>query len=127
MSEFMPVREMYTQVYRLKTTGIDGYDFERKYADPAQQIKDRYYLTVKKGQKNNKHVTDRGSYLKDEIRITKNNPPPGQYNSMDEWPKPSKSLREPSKKKTYLDDIIDHAKREKLPAPGQYNLFKSQK
>jgi hypothetical protein len=80
-------------VYRLKTTGIDGYDYEKKYADPARQIKDRYYLTVKKGQKNIKHVTDRGSYLKDEIRITKNNPAPGQYKSLDQWPKPSKSLR----------------------------------
>lgn len=46
---------------------------------------------------------------------------------MDNWPKASKTLREAPKKKTYLDEIIEHAKKEKLPAPGAYNLFKTQK
>lgn len=35
----MPVTEMYSTVYRLKTTGIDGYDYEKKYADPVKQMR----------------------------------------------------------------------------------------
>jgi len=36
-------------------------------------------------------------------------------------------MRNPTKKKTYLDEVIEHAKRDKFPAPGHYNLAKSQK
>ncbi len=108
----MPVTEMYSQVYRLNTSGVDGYDVEKKYADPLKQMKERYYLTVKKGRKvNNLTVTDRGSYLKDHIKQTEKNPGPGQYKSLESWPQKSKSLAHASKKKTYLDDIIDNAKK----------------
>jgi hypothetical protein len=59
--------------------------------------------------------------------VTKGYPSPGQYPFKDNWPKQSKSLRQPGKKKTYLDLVIEYAKKEKIPAPGQYNLNKSQK
>jgi len=127
MSDLMPVKEMYSTVYRLKTTGIDGYDYERSYAAPARQMRERQYASQKKGEKSNRKITARGSYLEDAIKVTKGHPSPGQYPLKDEWPKESKSMRNPSKKKTYLDEVIEHAKREKFPAPGHYNLAKSQK
>lgn len=77
MSGAMPIPDMYCQVYKLKTTGIDGYDFEKKYADPMKQIKDRFYLTQKKGQKSRLTATERGSYITDHIKQTRGNPGPG--------------------------------------------------
>lgn len=123
----MPITDMYSEVYRIKTTGVDGYDFEKKYADPIRQIKERSYMSVKKGQKSTATVTERGSFLNDHIKLTQKNPGPGQYPSADHWPKQSKSMHRASDKKTFLDEIIQHAKHEKLPPPGAYNLFKSQK
>jgi hypothetical protein len=35
----MSIPNMYTEVYRLKTDGIEGYDFEKKYQDPTKMIK----------------------------------------------------------------------------------------
>lgn len=87
MSEAMPITEMYNQVYRVQTTGIDGYDYEKKYADPLKQMKERSYLSVKKGQKSNATVTQRGSYLIDHIKVTEKYPGPGKYPSADNWPK----------------------------------------
>ena len=29
--EFMSIPAMYNEVYRLKTAGIEGYDYEKKY------------------------------------------------------------------------------------------------
>lgn len=49
MSDLLPIGEMYSQVYRLNTSGVDGYDCEKKYVDPLRQIKERQYLTIKKG------------------------------------------------------------------------------
>jgi hypothetical protein len=111
MDNVMPVGEMYSTVFRLKTVGIDGYDFEKKYADPARQVRERAYASQKKGEKSNKHITDRGSYLKDAIKAKKGLPDPGQYPIKDDWPKLSKSLRNVGKKKTYLDEVIEHAKK----------------
>jgi hypothetical protein len=35
----MSIPNMYGEVFRLKTDGIEGYDFEKKYEDPTRMIK----------------------------------------------------------------------------------------
>lgn len=44
------VEHMYQLANRMETNwGIEGYEAAKKYADPARQIKEREYLTQKKG------------------------------------------------------------------------------
>jgi hypothetical protein len=57
-------------------------------------------------------------------RASKNVPVPGTYTLPDEFENGSKVKNSKSfisQKKTYVDEIILRAKKEKTPAPGQYN------
>lgn len=58
-------------------------------------------------------------------------PGPGVYEYPNSnWPSKNKNSAKkigPKKKLTYIDEIIEHEKKEKRPAPGQYKLFKDDK
>lgn len=54
-------------------------------------------------------------------------PGPGKYPFTDEWPKKSKSLHPATKKKTFIEELMEKEKKEKKPAPGHYSIVKSQK
>ena len=87
----MSIPNMYGEVYRLKTDGIEGYDFEKKYEDPTKMIKERQSQSMR--QHTRPKVPPKGSYLDEVEKESKIKPSPGQYNYPDEWPKKSKSLR----------------------------------
>lgn len=54
-------------------------------------------------------------------------PGPGKYQLKMAWPEKSKSLHKEPDRKTYIQELMDHEKKEKKPAPGHYKTFKSQK
>ena len=103
----MTIPTMYTEVYRLKTAGIEGYDFEKKYEDPTKIIKERQAQSVRLTKK----APPKDSYLDQVQKEAKNKPSPGQYEVPSEWPKRSKTLRSEGKKKTYLDELISKSKK----------------
>ena len=54
-------------------------------------------------------------------------PGPGKYPLVSEWPEKAKLKAHYSKRSTFIQDIFRKEKKEKRPAPGSYNLFKSLK
>lgn len=44
-----------------------------------------------------------------------------------DWPEKEKMKRNVGDKMTYIDEIIKNNKRNKLPAPGAYNVIKTLK
>lgn len=54
-------------------------------------------------------------------------PGPGQYPLALPWPEKSKMKIHYPDKQTYVDEIMRSEKKEKKPAPGQYNVMKSLK
>ena len=105
--------------------GIEGYDIVKKYCDPLKNIKEREFLTQKKGQKN------KGKILKKfHEEKNSNNPAPNAYNIVKPWvhakEKRSKSVIDKAKsssKNTYIDQIFSEAKRTKSPGPGAYEPY----
>ena len=111
--------------------GIPGYDAPKIYQDPAKQIKDRENAKIKKGQKFKGTVTRRGHYLEDLKKMTIG-PGPNAYNITKPLPPvDDKSKKQPDKKNmkisknTYIDIIFKNALKRKSPAPGDYNIFKT--
>lgn len=118
-------------MYALKTgngaNGIEGYHVDSKYVDPLKIIQEREFLKLKKGEKNRKHVTKRGNYLEDEAKVHKIVPGPGQYPTKEEWSNKTTIKPHYADKRTYIDEIMRREKKEKKPAPGQYEVEKSLK
>lgn len=54
-------------------------------------------------------------------------PGPGQYPLSMEWPEKSKLKLHYPDKKTYVDEIMQSEKKEKKPAPGEYNVTQTLK
>ncbi len=127
MSSSFDTRSMYNQINRSADYGIAGYHVEKVYADPLEQIKQREYAKVKKGEKSRMYETKRGNYLDDYSGLHKYCPGPGTYKSEMDWPEKEKIKRNHSKKMTYIDEIIKQQKRNKIPAPGSYNVVKTLK
>ena len=122
----LTVREMF--VYSRKPNnlyGIDGYDVPKKYCDPIKIIKEREYLTQKKGQKLKGKIPSK--YYDPKAKET---PSPNQYSVIKPWvakDKRSKSTIAKNKtvsKDTYIDLIFKEAKRIKCPGPGSYEPYK---
>lgn len=72
-------------------------------------------------------MTKRGNFLDDETNMRKVVPGPGQYPVTEEWPEKSKLKVSYPDKKTYVDEIMIREKKEKKPAPGEYNVTKTLK
>jgi hypothetical protein len=121
----LTVNELYAMSTHKGEGGIEGYDFEKKYFDPIKEVQQRELLKVKKGQKDRKHITKRGNYLDDEANLHKIVPGPGKYPLEMEWPEKSKLKINYPDKKTYVDEIVQSEKKEKKPAPGEYNVTKT--
>lgn len=126
-SSALGVNEVYSLVTHTDGPGIEGYHVEKKYFDAAKQVQERELLKVKKGQKDRRHVTKRGNFLDDETKMRKIVPGPGQYPITSEWPEESKLKINYPNKQTYVDEIMKSEKKEKKPAPGQYNVTKTMK
>lgn len=90
-------------------------------------MKEREQGQIKKGQKDRRHVTKRGNFLEDEQKAHKFVPGPGQYPITQEWPEKSKLKIAYPDKQTYVDEIMKSEKKDKRPAPGQYNVVKTLK
>ena len=106
---------------------FDSYQVEKKYVDCAKLMKERDLGEIKKGQKDRRHVTKRGNFLEDEQKLHKLIPGPGQYAYTLDWPEKSKLKIHYPDKLTYVDEIMKSEKKEKKPAPGQYNVEKTLK
>lgn len=81
MSVNISVPDMYSQVTKSGDTGIQGYHVQKVYCDPLEQIKQRQYAKIKKGEKSRQHQTKRGNFLDDEAKLHKFCPGPGTYKS----------------------------------------------
>lgn len=55
MNANINIHDMYDQVNKSADCGIQGYHVEKVYCDPLQQIKQRQYAKIKKGEKSRKH------------------------------------------------------------------------
>jgi hypothetical protein len=107
--------------------GIDGYNIVKKYVDPEEQVRQRKYLEQKKGQKDPRYVTRRGSYLDRIERVnTKIYPRATHYNVGINWPdanpKNHKKIHE-TKRNTFIDDINNPVNVKKVPGVGKYNVL----
>lgn len=118
-------KEIYSLCSSQQLGGIEGYHIERKYFDPLKQIEERQSVHIKKGEKSRKHVTKRGNYLDDETKVHSAVPGPGKYVKSEEWAEIPKLKVKHADKMTYVDEIIRQGKKEKKPAPGQYNVTKT--
>lgn len=118
---------MYSASHRMTPYGVEGYAIEKKYELTAKGVlKDKNDKESKQEQK--KRETKRGNYLEDYAKIYGPLPGPGVYDYPNgNWTIHSKHSSKkvvPSKKLTYIDEIIEREKKDKRPAPGQYKLFK---
>ena len=113
----LKIEEMYSIINHLGE-GVQGYQINKSYEDPLKIVQDRDILKIKKGQKSNKYLTRRGNYLDSEVSIHKIIPGPGKYPITMRWPELSKLKIHHADRKTYLDEILKLAKRDKRPAPG---------
>lgn len=112
--------------------GIQGYETPKIYQDPIKLIKDRELAKVKKGQKFKGTVTRRGHYLED-LKKMSYGPGPSAYNVMKPLPpiddkskmKPADKKNKNISKNTYIDIIFHNALKRKSPAPGDYNVIKT--
>jgi hypothetical protein len=116
------IGEMYRANHRINSYGIEGYQVEGKYEAP---LRDK-----NKDEKEEKRKeTKRGHYLEDYAKIHGEIPGPGVYDyDADPWgtaEKPKKKIK-PSKKQTFIEELMDRERKQNLPAPGQYKLFKSE-
>ena len=125
--EAITIPAMYNEINHVTTNGVAGYQIEKKYFDPLKAIEDRENINKRKGQKGRRHVIKRGNYLEDEAKIHKEVPGPGKYTTQQEWPTKSKMKIQYPDRKTYFSQIMKEEKRNKKPAPGAYNLVKTQK
>ncbi len=105
--------------------GIEGYDIVKKYCDPLKNIKEREFLTQKKGRKNKGKIV-----MKFHQEKNSNNPAPNAYNIVKPWvqtkEKRSESLNSKARnlsKNSYIDQIFNEAKRIKSPGPGAYEPY----
>lgn len=111
----LPIRDMFVQASRITPYGIEGYHVEKKY------------VNNKSGEDNcniKKRQLKRGSYLEDYQKVHGSVPGPGVYDNVKNlWPEKHKIPRsKPADKQTYIDEIMKQCKKQKRPAPGQYNL-----
>lgn len=91
--------------------GVDGYEVPRNYHDYQKIIKEREYEEMrKKGKATDKpkiHVTKRGNFLDDEIKMKNKSTGPGSYNIIKNWSgkddKDKKPVPKATKKMTYID------------------------
>lgn len=94
-----------------RTLGIQGYEVIKKYQDPIEQIKQREYLTQKKGLPSKKYLTRRGSFLDNiYVKDPKKYPYPVHYNVVPKWleAKPKDAKKGPKiERKTFIDDICN--------------------
>ena len=104
-----------------------------KYEDPLKQVLERKYLEDPKSVPSSRYITKRGFYMDYHIKVVKELPPPDSHPPADPWDqannkKKSKlhKLDKSLSKRSYLDDIANEQKRRGIPAPGAYDLYKSQ-
>ena len=119
--------ELYATANANAEVGLEGYRPPRAYFDAQLEIQLREQAKLKKGGKDRRYKTKRGSFLDDQTRLHKSVPGPGQYPSKALWPgKPALKVKFPDRK-TFVDEIFRRSKRFKTPSPGQYHTFLSQK
>lgn len=85
-----------------------------------------------RGGKDTKYLTRRGFYMDYHLKIVKALPAPSTYNLKDSFDQsinkkkgPTRKINSSLSKYTYLDRIEMEAKNRKSPAPGSYNLNKT--
>jgi hypothetical protein len=121
------VGELYATANANADIGLVGYRAPRAYFDAQLEIELRERAKIKKGGKDRRYKTKRGSFLDEETKLHKPVPGPGQYASQSLWPgKPALKVKFPDRK-TFIDEIFRRSKRFKTPSPGQYHTFLSQK
>lgn len=106
----------------------------REYLDPIRQMNERKYANQEKGQKDNRYKTKKGFYMDYHIKVVKALPAPCAHNLPDGFDQ-TQNKKEANKHKldkslskyTYLDWIETEQKNRKTPAPGSYNLNKTDK
>jgi hypothetical protein len=59
--------------------------------------------------------------------MRKQTPGPGRYQYQDEWPEKKKLKIAYPDKQTFLDQLIKREKKDRTPAPGQYDAVKTLK
>jgi len=110
--------------------GIEGYQIEKKYFDYNRAIKQREYEAVRNsgspGKQPKIHVTKRGNFLDDSIKMTKT-PGPGNYNIDLAWinkadTERGKKRSKNTKRNTFIDSIFTEQKIRPMPGPGAHNL-----
>lgn len=109
------------------------YQPPKVYEDPNKQIQDRKYQSSPKGSGVQNYVTKRGFYMDYHIKVVKALPSPGDHTLRDEWDQ-TNNLKKSKQNKldlslskyTYLDRIAIEAKNRASPAPGSYQLNKTE-
>jgi hypothetical protein len=59
----LSLQELYSTANNLYDTGVEGYRIHRNYFDSAKEAELREQAKKKKGVKDRRHVTKKGSYL----------------------------------------------------------------
>lgn len=105
----------------------------RQYLDPRKQITDRTYEKIQKGGKDPNYVTRRGFYMDYHLKVVKALPSPLDHSLKDPWDQSVNQKRsmfnkldQSLSKYTYIDRIEMEQKNRKTPAPGSYNLNKTE-
>ncbi len=98
-----------------------------------KQITERKYQSQKKGQPNTKYKTKKGFYMDYYLKVMKAVPPPSQYSIKDLFDQTNNKKKNKFNKLdnslikyTYLERISMEQKNKKKPAPGDYNLTKTE-
>lgn len=133
--EVIPPHTMYAyDTHRNIPWNETQYKPVKQYLDPVKQITERKFRDTPKGTKNTNYVTRRGFYMDYHVKVVKALPAPDAHPPADPWDqtinkKKSKlnKLDLSLSKYTYLDGIVSEQKLRSTPAPGSYNLNKTDK
>lgn len=93
---------------------------------------ERKWAAQEKGKKDTKYVTKKGFYMDYHIKVVKGLPAASAYNLGDPWDQ-TENKKEGTNRKidpklmkyTYIERIEMEEKNRKKPAPGSYNLNKT--
>lgn len=105
----------------------------REYLDPRQIVTERVYQSTPKGGKDRNYVTRRGFYMDYHVKVVKALPSPADHQLGDPWDQSENKKKSAHNKLdlslskfTYLDRIAMEEKNRSSPAPGNYNLNKTE-
>ena len=127
---FLPSETIYAyDTHRNIPWNETEYQPVREYLDPNKQMTDRKYLSTPKGGKNMNYVTKRGFYMDYHIKTMKVVPSSAEHPPGDLWDQTINKKKSnfnkldlSLSKYTYLDQIANEQKLRSTPAPGSYNL-----